>query len=246
MNIKMPNESEKDLSIDFILLKGLSHPKSLLNYLLKLYRSLGFGFIFWDTADIFLLSAAGAFGIALFWVMSSEQYIYGTLFAISPILFLLLTLITEAKERISGLYELKMTLKFTMNQIIAFQMLCFSGIGVAFCILMLSITWFMGKEQFFGHIVTISLCALFLCSFITLFTIVHIKGKWVFYIPSAIWVVICILPAQMFSDKWELFLSKIPIGVNLCMIFVLAWLYIREIKKLISMRKSEVIIYANC
>lgn len=245
MNIKMPDEHEKGRSIETILSKGISRPKSFVERISEIYRSLGYRCIFWDTADSILLSSAISIGIAVLWAFSSSKSTYGMLFAISPVLYLLLALFTDVKERIGGLYELKMTCKFTIRQITAFRMICFSGIGIAFSVLMSTLSCLLGGFQNYDRMLITSLCALFLCSFLTLFTMMHIRGKWSYYTPPVIWSAICILPVLLFGEQWELLISRIPMAANLCVIAIVGWLYLREIKKLICCNEREVVSYVN-
>jgi hypothetical protein len=247
MNIPMPDEIEKSIAIEAILAKGLIRRKSLFRQLNAFYRNIGLRCIFWDTADVMLI----AFMCTLMFVFVLTESITqsasfcGILFAISPFLFLLLSLIAEAKERMSGLYELKMTCKYTVRQISAFRMLCFSAAGMAFCGLLSAAPCFWDGYQDFWQMLVISLCALFLCSLLMIAVMNRIHRNWSYYAPSIVWALISILPLKLFGERWELFLLHIPFGIAFGLLCVLVWLYLWEIKKLIFNHEREVISYVN-
>ena len=66
------------------------------------------------------------------------------LFATAPVFFVFAVLLTEIAERINLLYELKMTCKYTILQITAFRVVCFSLIGTVLCTLISLLAPFSG------------------------------------------------------------------------------------------------------
>ena len=247
MNIPMPDENEKSVAIETILAKGLIRRKSLFQQLNELYRNIGLRRIFWDITDIMVITFMST--LLLVFVLkdliAQKSMVFGILFAISPFMFLFLSLITEAKERMTGLYELKMTCKYTIRQISAFRMLCFSGAGMAFSGLISVTLAFWDGNQEFWQILVISLCALFLYSLLMIAAMNRLHRNWSYYVPSIVWALLSILPLKLFGEQWESFLRQVPFGIALGFLCILVWLYLWEIKQLIYSNEREVISYVN-
>jgi putative exporter of polyketide antibiotics len=68
-----PSQDEKERSIEAILLKGLSRPKSLWAYLCEIYRALGFRYIFSDAGPAIMMTVAAAIGIIGLYPISLER-----------------------------------------------------------------------------------------------------------------------------------------------------------------------------
>lgn len=246
MNIIEPSQNEKDTAIECILSGGLLKPKSLWGYLREIYRTLGPRYIFLDTAQAIIISAAAAAGFIILYPLSPEQHIYAALFAEAPLFFIFTVLFTETIERVSGLYELKMTCKHTIQQITAFRILCFSLMGTVFC--MLTSLYFsrLPVAHNFLRAFSISLCALFLCAFLTIFIMRRFIRKWIYFAAMLLWVAINLLPTWIFGLRWEIFLSKIPVAITVFITIIACTLFLVEIKKLMNIRKREAEYYVNC
>ncbi|SHI23056.1 hypothetical protein SAMN02745823_03670 [Sporobacter termitidis DSM 10068] len=246
MNIPMPDENEKSVAIDAILSKGLIRQKSLGRQLRELHRALGLRSIFRDTADGMLIAAGITLGLC-FILFRSFPYSWtgGMLFAVSPVFYLLLSLASEIKERVSGLYELKMTCRYTIRQICVFRMLYFSAAGTAFCVLIAASVSVPGGFRDFWHTLAISLCSLFLCSLLSAKAAAFIGRRRMYYLFPAIWPAICILPVQVFGKAWDQALLRLPDGIALAVVFLTAFFYLREIKKLMTRSEREALFYVN-
>jgi hypothetical protein len=237
-----PTQDEKDRAIENILSKGLRKPQSTWSYFCEIYRHLGLRFIFWDMAQALSMAAITVSGILLLLPVSPEQYKLSILFAFSPLLFVLIVSFSETIERINGLYDLKMTCKYTIQQIMAFRILCFSLFGILFCV-GIAATRAEGIHTLF-KMLPLSLSALFLCAFLTIFIIRRFTGKWVFALTATLWLGIGFLPFFLFADRWELFLSNLPIFITIGVAVLLCVLFIVEIKKLVTARQMEASGYA--
>ena len=121
-----PSDEEKERAVEYILYKGLKKPKSLWQELYDMYRALGLRYVFYDAASSMGIAVFVMIGFYMISLMSSEQYTNASMFAAAPVFFIFVLILTETAERMSVLYELKMTCKYTIRQIAAFRILCFS------------------------------------------------------------------------------------------------------------------------
>lgn len=246
MNIVEPSQNEKDREIEDILSKGLSKHKSLWWYLREIYRALGLRYIFLNTWQSVFMTVAAIFGFFLLYPLSAGQYIYTALFAVAPIFFILIVLLSETLERVGGLYELKMTCKYTVQQIVAFRVLCFSLMGAVFCAFMSIYFSRLPVVHDPFRAFSISLCALFLCSLLTLFILRRFNWKWIHFAAVLLWMAVGFLPAWIFGERWESFLSRIPVALTVFVAVIACALFLKEIKKLMNIHNREVEYYAGC
>lgn len=242
MNIPMPDQREKEVAIQRIITEGLVPPQSLRQHVGELYCSLGFRYIFRDTVDGLIMAVAAVIGFMLVWTLSSGQHLYGMVIIVSPLLFLLQAVVIEAKERLSGMYELKMVCKFTLRQITAFRMIGFSGLGIVCCIGISVFASFYWRIPDFGRILVLSLCSLFLYSLFTLWGIQRMRGRAAYCTPAVMWIIACLLPVVLQDGQWDRLLADVPVAAALCLLLVSGWLYLREIKKLFLSNDKEVLI----
>lgn len=246
MNIIELSQNEKDNAIEDILLKGLSKPKSLWRYLCDIYRALGFRYIFLDMGYAMIMTVAATIGFLILYPLTPKQHIHATLFAVAPVFFIFIVLFTETIEKVSGLYELKMTCKYTVHQITTFRVLCFSLIGAMFCTLT-SIYFNRSSIVYdFFRLLSLSLCALFLCAFLTTFVIRRFNWKWNHLSVLVFWIAIALLPAWIIDEQWELFLSQIPVTLSVLGAVIACILFLLETRKLMNIREREVTCYVGC
>ncbi|MBC8588870.1 hypothetical protein [Paratissierella segnis] len=242
MNIIKPTNSEKENAIENILSKGLSKPDGLMQFSNKIYRTLGFKFIFFDISQAIIMAVAVTVGFFLLYSLSSPRNVYSTLYAVSPLFFITVVFLTEFFERNGSLYELKMTFKYTIQEVIIFRILCYSLISMVICIF-ISIS--IPDKYNFLRAVSITLSALFICAAFTIYIMRNFNGRWVHFTSLVVWVTIVLLPVLILGESWELLLSQIPIGITLTVSVIGFILYLNEIKKLINMNKMEVQYYVG-
>ncbi|MDR7855853.1 hypothetical protein [Tissierella sp.] len=242
MNIIKPTNSEKENAIENILSQGLSKPDGLWDFCYRMYCSLGFKFIFFDISQAIIMAVAITIGFILFYPLSSQQHVYSTLFAVSPLFFITVIFFTEFIERNDSLHELKMTFKHTIQKIIIFRILCYSLISMVICIF-LSIS--MPDKYNFLRAASITLSALFICALLTIYIMRRLKGRWIHFTSLVAWVATAFLPVLILGERWELLLSQIPIGITITVGVIGFILYLNEIKKLINMNKMEVAYYVG-
>ena len=224
------SKSDKDREIQNILSKGLVKPKSLPRYLTDLYKALGFRYIFFNMS-YFLIPFMLLLGFVVQYFLSPKQYVYTALFAMASIFFPGIVLFAEMVEKMSGLYELKMTCKYSIQQIVAFRMLCFSMIGLIFCV---SASFYLVRFLEEINLIvafSIPLCALFLCAFFTTCVLRQFRCKWGTLIIMLIWIVGCLFLSRFHGERLELFFSKLPVAVTLIITLTSFLLFLREIKK---------------
>lgn len=241
MNRMEPTQSEKDAAIENILVQGLARPKSLYDYLFEINRTFGLRYTFFNAAQAMITAILSIGLCSLMIPVGQERFAFSALFAFSPVLFVFIFLFTETIERVSGLYELKMTCKYTIQQLMAFRIVCLSLVGMLLCVAM---SLFLGRADFIKAL-SISLSALFLFSFLSVFVLRRSAAKWIGLWAMAAWVAFAILPMRIAPRQWELFLAGLPMGITAATAIVGLLLLLNEVNILIKNKKRKVASYAG-
>ena len=177
--------------------------------------------------------------------MPPDQYRNAVLFAAAPVFFVAAVLLAETVERSSVLYEIKMTCRYTIQQIAAFRVLVFSLMGTVMCTLANLFSRYSASDDFLRPL-SISICALFLCSYASMVILRSFNWRWNHFAPLLLWLLIGVLPMWVFRERWELFLSQVPITITALIAVIAFGLFLHEIKKLIHHQTREVAYHVGC
>lgn len=237
MNMNKPTFKEKETAISHILSEGLEQPEGIVEFVKRMYQNLGLTYLFYDLHQVISISVLVILGVIVFSTVNMVNATYSTIFLLSPFSFVIVISLTEWLERSNPLYELKMTFKYTLKDLIAFRTLCYSLISVV-----ISVVLSVGVAGVLDSLraMSIAFSALFLC---TLFTVVitrRLNHHLSYLTAFGVWGVINVLPLVIFGGSWEMFLSQIPFGLTLAISVGLIYLYVKELKQFINMNDREV------
>jgi hypothetical protein len=206
------NEKEKNASIAYILAHGLVKPQTARAHISDMLRTLGFRYIFWDTGYSLFFAALSAAAVFALLLTAPEQFRYSTAVAVAPPLFLLITVFAETAERFNGLYELKQTCRYTIRQISALRVLCYSLAGAAFTAL-IALVKAQGVYEFFS-LFTLCLAALFACAALMLAFMRLSRSIWLYAGFAVVWVFASAALALAQGAVWENMLADVPLALS--------------------------------
>lgn len=238
--IDMPDEMTIQNEINIILDKGLKHKKSFFSYMRKMYKQLGLKVIFHDFVEIVftLLIFLSLFLVIKFneGAIDYEEVkkIYGLIMIASPILYLILSLISLIKIKENRTYEIEMTCKYNLYQLSAFRMFVFSVICILFNVsIIFNIVCKFGSINFL-RATMISITSLFLFSTMFLYLIIKIRSKITKYLAIVGWIAINLL-LYIFNNKlYTNILTALPIGVYFIVTVICIYFYIKKLRELIK------------
>ena len=107
---------------------------------------IGFRFIFWDIGYSLFFGAVTLAGILVLFSFAPDVYRCSAAIAVAPLIFLLINMFAETSERTCGLYELKQTCRYTIQQISALRVICYSVVGFVFTAVIETISTDNGYE----------------------------------------------------------------------------------------------------
>ena len=226
------NENEKNASIEYILAKGLRKPQTMRSRIVEMTRGIGFRYIFWDTGYSLIFSAVTIAVVVALFAAWPDDYRYTASVAVAPLMFLVITAFAETSERACGIYELKQTCRYTVRQIAALRVVCYSAVGASFT----AIVALMGAKDVYEFLSLFPLClsALFICAALSLTVMRFVRSKWANAIFSAVWALISIAPAFSLSEKWETFLSGVPAVLSAIVAAICVAAFIYQIARMLS------------
>ncbi|NGP46411.1 hypothetical protein G4V62_16185 [Bacillaceae bacterium SIJ1] len=174
LRIPIPDEQTMRTEIEHIISKGMTPQPSFLSQMWTMYHQVGFRYLFLGRlTSVFLLliglCLTGSFLVQAMTVRG-ETDIYAFIFLLSPFVFIVLSLYNYTQLIVNETYELEMTCKYNVFQMIAFRMFSFSILAILFNIVMLFVLMTLTDIQFFRAFM-LSMTSLFLFSVLFLYAL---------------------------------------------------------------------------
>ncbi|MCL2078709.1 MAG: hypothetical protein FWH17_02570 [Oscillospiraceae bacterium] len=228
---------KKNASIEFILEQGLQKPQTARSQISKMLKTLGFRYIFWDTFYSLFFTAITVACVLLVFAVVPESLRFSACVAVAPLLFLCITAFTETAQRVCGLYELKQTCLFTLRQITALRVVCYSVIGAVFTAVIAA----SGAKSVYEFAAMFPLClfSLFACAALSLTVMRFKKSKWNLMAYSVLWVFISVALPFSQNELWESFLARIPIAVSSAAALIGFALFAFQISKMLVRQPAQ-------
>lgn len=227
MNIIMPNKEEKERAINKIVSQGMGKRRHMVSVIFSLLQEIGLCNLFHGTVDCIFLAILCTIALDLMVVVPMAVYhnmaLLG-LFFISPMLYGFLHLFTLWKEQQEGLYELKMTCRYTLHELTALRMLFFGGLSVVGNRMLMLFFLQKGVVMLsFLKLLSVSLSALFLYGFFNLLVLSYGKKLWSQMALMAGWSIAFML-LTCFGVPIDGWIGEMPTVVLVMMALLLAGL----------------------
>lgn len=203
------DKKTKNASIEYILSQGLVKPQTARERIAEMLRTIGFRFIFWDAGYSLFFTAVTLAVVLVLFSFVPDDYRYSASIAVAPLFFLLITMFAETSERACGLYELKQTCRYTIQQVTALRVICYSVVDFLFTVVIAIISTDSGYEFF--SLFPLCLSALFLCAILSISFTRFLHSKWVNAVFSVAWVFVNTVIPFLLGAKWETILRDMPI-----------------------------------
>jgi len=225
-------DNQKNASIEYILAHGFVKPPTFWQRASNMHGALGWKCIFWDLSYSMIFVTVTLFVTAfLLYFMPISYYQYSVAVGFSPVLFVLIVLLAEINERACGLYELKQTCHYTSRQITALRCIYYSVAGVVFAV---AVTAFSSASTAcFFRILPLCLGGLFLCATAELSVIRLTLSKWAVAICSAVWLIINLALPILLGQRWEAFLSSLPLVFTIAFMIAGAAVFLHQTNKML-------------
>jgi len=242
--IPYPSELEIEQQVSCILQKGLPKRKSFTTEIKSLFQQVGWRYLL-PNRNEWIFTVVAVFALILFMLvtvstkmeLSEDQY--AVLFMFSPFLFASLSLYSFIEKRESATFELEMTTKFTVFQLIAIRMLTYSGLAI-FVNTSIVLVLLNRLQIDFLHVWLLSLAGLFL--FASGLLLVMKAGNLLVKTITYICVWISLNCALVFYAKsvYVQFISSLPNIIYACVVLVLFAICCMAFKRMFLQRQEGI------
>ncbi|MBB4822872.1 ABC-type multidrug transport system permease subunit [Sporosarcina luteola] len=246
-------QEEKENSIAFILNEVNLQPVTFRKFLRSYFHEVGFRYLFWGMEDILFIVGLLLIGVGtlyfpdlnLLFKNGQTDEIYFTVFMASPLCYALLYFLGIWKERLLGTFELKMTLRVSLKELLILRMLAFSGISLVVSVGSNVFIWqLMSHELSLMRLFSLSFSSLFLFANMQLLLEYKIPMRCSHWLTPSIWGAVGVL--FIWTQDWiAQFLLYVPLSIVIMIVFGLLLLFIYLLRHNYFMEKEGTITYAN-
>lgn len=245
--IEFPDEQEMKKEVHKIVEIGLKRKVTFSMYLKKMYQQIGLRYLFRDMTEIIFVLVLFLSVVAFFLVNASyhlsrePEKLYSYLFIVSPMLYFLISSIFFVNGKKRATFAVEMTCKYNVYQLAAFRMLIFSVFSMivnALCIGILALL----HEVDIIFALMISASSLFLFSALFLYVLLKVRTKTTLYTVTSAWVAGNVILIIYSSELYHYLLSHIPIYLYFFLVAGFFYIYINNLKKLITYKNTEGVI----
>lgn len=240
----MPDELTIQNQINKIVATVVKPRESFLTYLKSMYQQIGIKYLFSDRSELVFILFIAINLLSILLIRSESAFgqvdnLYAFIFLISPVLFIALSVYTYSNKIINATYDVEMTCKYNVYQIIAFRMLAFSVLAT----LVNSLTIFFivmayDDVQFFRAFM-ISITGLFIFSIIFLYTLMKKRSTVAVAVTIIGWTVGNLLLKFTDNKLYNDILVNLPLFVFVIILIGSISFYIHLLKRLIQFKHTE-------
>lgn len=246
--IDMPDEITIQNEINSILEKGIKKEEPFYLYMKNMYGKIGVKYLFHDAGEIIftvtliltLLILAAANITSEINVKSESLYVF--IMIVSPILYLVMSLLAFVIAKDRGTYEIMMTCKYNLYELAAFRMFVFSIICILSNVVLICTITARYDEINFWRAFVISVTSLFLFSTTFLYIMFITGRKFVKYIVIIGWIFINFALSIFNKNIYIELLTSMPIFVYLIVTAFCIYTYLKKLKKLINFSNMKGVI----
>lgn len=237
-SIPYPTDEEIERQIAFIVKQGLPAKQSLIHLLLDIKRQIGWKYVLLSYGEALFSGLITLMIFGYIWLIADEtptesSVFNGMFFMLSPLVFLCLTAYAYYQKQSNNTFELEMTMKYTVFQLLICRMFFFSSIAILVNMSFILILSLKVEIDIF-RLLLLSLTGLFLFSaglLLSLYNGQVFKRSMVFII---VWILGNTLLLNTVGQQYARVLDSIPIAVYSVLLIGVLALYLYSIKRLMT------------
>ncbi|MBB6716666.1 hypothetical protein [Clostridium gasigenes] len=233
-----------DIDIASIVDLGVKVKKSFFTYLKDMIQEIGLKSIFHDKNEVIFISLLVVAVLGFFMINISDNSseiseIYRFIFVSSPILYIVILLFSLFNTKEKGTYELEMSCKYNLYQMLALRMFIFSLISTVVNTIIILLVFMWKHNIDVLRAVCVSVTGLFLFSSVFIYIALSSKREVSKLLLVGSWVAINI--GIYFIDKkmYDTFLMEVPIYIHLIVTLVCVIFYVKNLNRFINFRSER-------
>lgn len=243
-HIEMPEERKIQSEINHILNRGLKPKETFSSFLKSIYQQVGIRHLFADRLELlFILFSVTSLIILLFTdpdlFVVKEQKIYSLIFLVSPTLFIAFAIYTYSTKMVNATYEVEMSCKFNVYQIIAFRMLAFSVVSIFVNTMTVALITVRFEDISFMRAMMISITALFVFSIFFLYAMMKRRTMIAVLTTIVGWTLINLSLRFADSEIYRDMLVNMPLVIHAVVLVTSLCFYVIYLQKLVHFKQGE-------
>lgn len=243
-HIPMPDEQIIEHEISEIVKRSLVRKQSFFSFLKEMWHEIGLRHLFSDRTELLFILFTASILIAFFLGAPNSAYIrvdevYSLLFLISPLLFIALSIFGYVNKIQKLTYEVEMTCRYHVYQVLAFRMLVFSVFAILFNTFVIMASSFVYEDIHILRAFMISTAALFSFSSLFLFVLMKRRSTLTAGIVISGWVLGNLFLRIMNNSMYKDFLVSMPLFIYAIVIISSFYLYIKALKRFVHFNQPE-------
>ncbi|MCG7334458.1 hypothetical protein MHZ95_04075 [Sporosarcina sp. ACRSM] len=242
--IPMPDERTIQTQIEQIVAAGVTQKESFIAYLTSMVRQIGFRHLFADRLGlVYIFLIALIVNSFMFFLAEPKklaiQDLYGLIFLLSPLLFLMFSLFTYVHKMNNETLEVEMSCKYNVYQIIAFKMLAFSAVSIVANTISIAFLVTVYDDIHFLRAFMISITGLFVFSILFLYGMMKRRSTIAVATVVIIWTGGNVFFRFMNDALYTNLLVTMPLFVYGVVFIGSLYCYVRYLKRLIRFTQMK-------
>lgn len=240
--VPYPTDAEIDQQVASIVKQALSIRQGFIRSLLDMKRQIGWQYLLLSFGEALFSGLVVLILFGYVWLTTNETTVhyptfYGLLFMLSPLAFLSLTAYAYCQKQTNHTFELEMTMKYTVFQLLVCRMLLFSGLAI-FVNMSLVLLLSLKVEFDVLRVLLLSLTGLFTFSAGLLFALNngHVLKRSALFIAG--WITLNMFLLVFVDKPYARILESLPITVYVGLLISVLGLYLYSFKH-VFMKKQE-------
>lgn len=240
--IPHPDEYIIQHQIEQIVSSGIKQKTTFPAYLKSMVQQVGIRHLFVDRLELGLILLATIALLSTFLVIQEPiqtERMYAYIFLVSPVLFLSFSIYTYMSKTRNATYEVEMTCKYNVYQVIAFRMLAFSIVSIVVNTFSIACMALIYEDIQFIRALMISITALFIFSMLFLYILMKRRSTVIAIATVIAWMLVNIFLRTADNKLYGDVLIQIPLFVYAIVLLGCLYMYMKYVKRLIHFKQPE-------
>jgi len=204
-------------------------------------KEIGLKNIFHDKYELTFISIVVIASLIYSMVIVKEisihvEDIYKSIFIVSPILYIIISLFSFFNSKEKGTFELEMTCKYNLYKILVLRMFIFSVVTILVNTIIIIGVFTLKNDIDILRAICISITGLFLFSSSFLCITMKVKKEMSKLLVISLWVIVNIGLYSINKELYNFFLKEAPVYIHLTVTVLCVTYYIKSLKNLINFR----------
>lgn len=243
-HVPFPDEEIIQQQIQKIVKEGVKPKESFFTFIKSMHKQIGLRHLFSNRAG-FVFTLFTVIILLSFYLFSANiainevEALYAFIFLFSPIVFLVFSLYTYMTKVMNTTFEVEMTCKYNVFQIIAFRMLTFSVLSIFINTTTISVLAMFYEQVDFFRAFMISTTGLFLFSILFLYAFMRRHSFFTMISTVIVWFIGNLMLHVTNNELYKEVLVQLPLFIYGFVFVCTAFLYVRFLNRLVYYKHKE-------